>query len=98
MKCPFCAAEISPDAVICNSCGAFKVTRRSPMGVATGWLGLQGLVLMGIVWLPVLLLPFTPIGMADYPWWALALGTFIVIGLLWHSHSTRRSRWVRMTD
>lgn len=98
MKCPFCAAEISDDAVVCNSCEAFKITRRSPAGVITGGLAVVGVVLMCIMWIPVLLLPFTTNGLVGYPWWALALGTLIVIGLLWHTHTSRRTRWVRMKD
>ncbi len=98
MKCPFCAAEISDNATVCNSCEAFKVTRRSPIGVITGGLAVIGVVLMGIMWLPVLLLPMTTNGLVGYPWWALAIGTIIVIGLLWYSHSARRTRWVRMKD
>ena len=98
MKCPFCAAEISRDAAVCNSCEAFKVTRRSPIGVVTGGLAIVGVVLMSMMWLPVLLLPLTTNGLVGYPWWVLAIGTLIVIGLGWHSHSARRTRWVRMKD
>lgn len=98
MKCPFCAAEINPDALICNSCDAFRVTRRTTIGVVTGSLAIIGLVLMFIMWLPVVLLPMTTNGLVGYPWPVLAIGTLIVIGLLWHTHTSRRTRWVRMRD
>lgn len=98
MKCPFCSAEIDSDAAICNSCEAFKITRRSPIGVVTGSLAVIGLVLMFIMWLPVILLPMTTHGLVGYPWWVLAVGSLVVIGLLWHSRSEQRTRWVRMKD
>ena len=98
MQCPFCASELSSDAADCASCGAIQVTRRTPLGVVAGGLSVVFMVLVGMLWIPVFVLPFTVRGLVGYPWWALGIGSVLVAGLLWYSRSSRRARWVRIRD
>jgi len=95
MQCQYCASELSPDSVVCENCGAKRVTQRTPAGVIAGWVGMTMAVVWSLVWLPLLILPFTERGISGYPWPALIIGTLITAGLLWYSKSTVHTTWVR---
>jgi predicted nucleic acid-binding Zn ribbon protein len=98
MQCPFCASEISPDAVVCEKCGATRVTQRTPAGIFVGWVGMVLALIWAMLWIPLLILPFTERGLSGYPWLVLIVGTIVAAGLLWYSKSTVHSKWVRRED
>jgi uncharacterized protein (DUF983 family) len=98
MQCPFCASEISSNAVVCASCGATRLTQRSTAGIITGWLGVVGVTLVGLLWVGLLFLPFTTHGLTGFPWVTFAVGSIIVAGLLWYSQSTKKPHWIRKQD
>ena len=98
MQCPICSSELSPNAVVCEKCGATRVTRRTPVGVIAGWAGMTVAILSFILLSPLLVLPFTEHGISGYPWTALIAGAILAAGLMWHSKSTIHSKWVRRED
>jgi len=98
MQCPFCASEISPDAVICETCGAHKVTRRTTAGVFVGWAGMVIALIWAMLWVPLLFLPFIGYDLSGYPWITLIVGTIVAAALLWYSKSTVHSQWIRRED
>ena len=98
MQCPFCAAELKPDSVFCEKCGALKITERTTVGVFVGWVGMVVAIIMIMVWVPVLFLPFVGYDMSEYPWVTLIVGTLIAAALLWYSKSTLHTRWKRPED
>lgn len=95
MQCPFCASELSSDAVDCANCGATRVTQRTPAGVIVGWLGMTVALLMVMWGFPLLVMPFTERGISGYDWRTLIVGTIIAAGLLWYSKSTVHAKWFR---
>jgi len=95
MQCPICASELSPDAVNCEKCGATRVTQRTPTGVIVGWIGMTVALLWIMLFIPLLILPFTAHGIAGYPWYALIGGGILAAGLLHYSKSTRYATWAR---
>jgi hypothetical protein len=98
MQCPFCASELSSDAVDCANCGATRVTQRTPTGVVVAWLGMLAAVLWVLLFVPLLILPFTAHGISGYPWPVLIVGGIITVGLLRYSKSTVHAKWVRRED
>jgi hypothetical protein len=98
MQCPFCASELKPDAVACEKCGAFKVNRRTTVGVFVGWAGMVIGLIWIMLWVPLLFLPFIGYDMSAYPWLTLIVGTIVAIGLLWYSRSTLHLQWIRRED
>ena len=98
MQCPFCASELGPDAVDCAKCGATRVTQRTPAGVIVGWVGMTVALLWALLFVPLLVLPFTEHGISGYPWPALIVGGVIAAGLFWYSKSTVHAKWVRRED
>ena len=95
MQCPICGTELDSNAVVCEKCGATRVTQRTPAGVIAGWLGM----LVGILWAllatPLLILPFTEHGVVGYPWPVLVVGGILTVGLLRYSKTTVHATWVR---
>ena len=57
-----------------------------------------GAILWGMLWIPLLFLPFTEHGVEGYPWLVLIVGTIVTAGLYWYSRSTVKARWVRQGD
>ena len=98
MQCPFCASEISPDAVVCEKCGATRVTQRTPAGVYIGWAGMVIAIIWAMLWVPLLFLPFVGYDLSAYPWLTLIVGTIVAAALLWYSKSTVHSQWIRRED
>ena len=98
MQCPLCSTEISSDAVDCAKCGATRITQRTPVGVLVGWVALTVALLWALLFIPLLILPFTEHGIKGYPWSALIVGTFIMVGLWWFSKSTVHAEWVRREE
>lgn len=98
MQCPFCAAELKPDAVACEKCGAFKVTQRTTVGVFVGWVGMVIALIWIMLWVPLLFLPFIGYDLSAYPWLTLIIGTIVAAGLLWYSRSTLHLQWIRRED
>jgi hypothetical protein len=98
MLCPLCASEIKPTAIVCEKCGARRVTQRTPVGIFAGWAG----IVLAIVWAPLLagvvILPFTDRGLNDFPWLTLIAGMLVAAGLFWYSKSTIHSKWIRRKD
>jgi hypothetical protein len=95
MQCPFCASEISPNAVTCEKCGAAQITQRSSTGVLAGWLGMVMAILWGMLAFPLIILPFTSYSLKGYPLTPIVIGAIIAAGLLWYSKSTVHNEWVR---
>ena len=98
MQCPICASELTPDAVNCAKCGATRVTQRTPAGVIVGWIGMTVALLWIMLFIPLLILPFTAHGIGGYPWPVLIIGGVITVGLLQYSKSTVHATWVRRED
>ena len=98
MQCPFCASELSPDAVDCAKCGATRVTQRTPTGVIVGWIGMTVAILWAMMGIPLLILPFTEHGISGYPWPVFIVGIVIAAGLFQYSKSTVHVKWVRRED
>lgn len=95
MQCPICASELSPDAIICEKCGATRVTQRTPTGVIVGWVGMTIALLWIMLFVPLLILPFTAHGISGYPWPVLIIGGVLAAGLLQYSKSTVHAEWAR---
>jgi len=95
MQCPICSSELSPDAVGCEKCGATRLTRRSPMGVLIGWLGMLTAICMGMMWLFLLALLVFGHDLNGFPWSFLILGTVAAAGLFFYSKSTVHAEWLR---
>jgi hypothetical protein len=98
MQCPFCAFAITPGAVVCEKCGATRITRRSTTGVFAGWAGMVIALIWTMLWIPLLFLPFIGYDISDYPWITLIVGSIVAAGLLWYSKSTIHSEWIRRED
>jgi hypothetical protein len=98
MQCPFCASEISPDAIVCEKCGATRVIQRTPVGVYIGWAGMVIAIIWAMLWVPLLFLPFIGYDLSGYPWITLIVGTIVAAGLLRYSKSTVHSQWIRRED
>ncbi|MBI3903955.1 MAG: hypothetical protein HY306_13600 [Nitrosomonadales bacterium] len=95
MQCPHCSTEVPSGEIACPSCGAFRISGASPLGVILSWVGITVGVCVSCLWSAVLVLPFIGINMAGFPWLVLAIGTVIAVGLLWYSRSTRQPRWIQ---
>lgn len=93
MQCPICASELDLNAVVCEKCGATRVTQRSPSGVIVGWLGILVALLWIMLFVPLLILPFIGYSLKGYPWPVLIIGGMLAGGLLWYSKSTVHAEW-----
>jgi hypothetical protein len=94
MQCPICSAEINSDSISCEKCGATRITRRTPVGVLVGWLGMLMMMCMGMMWLFLLALLVFGHELNGFPWLVLILGTVVASGLLFYSKSTMHANWV----
>jgi hypothetical protein len=61
-------------------------------------IGLVGVTLWGMLWLFLLALLAIGHDVNGFPWTVLVVGTVVTAGLMWYSHSTTQSRWVRKGD
>ena len=95
MQCPICATEISNNAIGCEKCGATRITRRTPMGVLVGWLGMLTAMCMGMMWLFLAALLIFGHDLNGFPWLVLIPGSVAAAGLLFYSKSTLHANWVR---
>jgi len=98
MQCPVCATEVNANDVVCNKCGATKVTRRTTVGVFVGWGSMVVGLIWFMLWVPVLFLPFVGYDMSEYPWTTLIIGTIVAAVLYWYSRSTIHSEWIPRED
>ena len=98
MQCPYCASELESNATECKKCGAYKVNRRTTVGVFVGWAGMVVALIWAMLWVPVTFLPFLGYDMGGYPWITLIIGTIVAAALLWYSKSTLRSQWISKTE
>jgi predicted nucleic acid-binding Zn ribbon protein len=94
MQCSICGAQLDEHAVVCEKCGALRITQRTPAGVIIGWIGMTVALLMCMMWLFLAALPFFDVNLAGFPWTTLFVGTAIATGLLWYSRTTRRITWM----
>lgn len=101
MKCPYCSAEIGDNAVICESCHAQQVVRRSTMGVVIGWLAIVLGVQVALAWIPLPFMMMLGFNMKSIPWQLfviLIVATFVMAGMFWYSKSTKHLEWIPPRD
>mgnify|MGYP005813860953 CR=1 FL=1 len=93
MKCPVCNSEIPDNSVSCDKCGAIRSTRRTPLGVVVGWVGMTVAMLWAMLWLFLFALLLVGHDVGNFPWTTLVLGTLLATGLLWYSRTTLHAEW-----
>jgi len=98
MQCPICSSEIPSGSVVCDKCGARRVTGRTPIGVIVGWAGLTVAILWGILWLFLLALLGIGHDTGGFPWVTLFIGTVIAAALLYYSRTTIHTTWKRRDE
>jgi hypothetical protein len=101
MKCPYCSAEIGDNAVICKSCHAQQVVRRTTMGVVVGWLAIILAVQVALAWIPLPFMVLFGFNIKTIPWQLgviLVVATLVNAGMFWYSKSTRHLEWIPPRD
>ncbi len=94
MKCPFCSAELAPDALSCPTCHAFQAVERTPPGVFSAWLGILASVLSAMILRPVPLMALAGISLKGFPWILPIIGCTVAAASFWYAGTTRHLVWL----
>lgn len=79
--CPYCQTPLNPGATACTGCSAFQTTRWDDLGIYRT--SLRVLYVLGALFLPIILIFFSPIA-------ALIVFIAFIVGYFFHV-----SRWKR---
>lgn len=93
MNCPVCSAQLEPDALRCQACGAMQIVERTPLGVLSGWLGILSAVFSGMIFLALPFLLIAGISLKGFPWILPLAGVVCTTGFFWYSRKTKHLVW-----